>query len=643
MIDNARLEQLRITIEDLTNHKDAMHLQKNMPTVSETFARLRELLEENPSNVQLWDQATQLSKTVAGALVTETARASLGESNGIAHVSRLLELTNEDTFRIQAFRVLGNACIDFDDNRKRVLDAGAVSMAIPCLKEEQNPELTKFACGFCLNSSMDYDPIQKAIGYHGELMTVTLAARTLENLVREDSVRDAFTSYSGSIERLLDLISYEWRVDQLDNLDLLGSLTDIMIQAVAEDATVQTTVVESRNFSMLLDFVEHAQLPDEDNSDEEEQKKFEEIMTTVTKCVVCAVSSDNKMNELYKDKALLNRFIGWAKSESEVMAQTGVYAIANIARSDEICIDLVKQYHLDEVLLKAFNLTDKATFRYAVLGCLKHLCLPKENKPVIGSHGAIEVVAPLLETNNDMLKRNQFLAIGIIKLLCMNNYDNSEKVIMGQLSSESHKTPLELILACLDRFDDAAAKSEATRVLTNLIKSIWFHPDDASKPLRQNLSRPEVIQPIVEMTRSSNFPVLKNDGIIALTSVFAGWQSDRDAVAEVLSVIIAEPPTSASSENNENGEEQSNPETRSFIEVITGMLDSSSGTPPQMQWNVCVLLENVVQAARGVLRLDVLAKIKSVAYSPLQQITENHTPAEHSAKSTLALLDEELQ
>lgn len=43
-----------------------------------------------------------------------------------------------------------------DDNRKRVHDAGVVDMVIPFLQEHQHPELTKVACGFCLNSSVDY-------------------------------------------------------------------------------------------------------------------------------------------------------------------------------------------------------------------------------------------------------------------------------------------------------------------------------------------------------------------------------------------------------------------------------------------------------------------------------------------------------
>jgi hypothetical protein len=45
---------------------------------------------------------------------------------------------------------------------------------------------------------------------------------------------------------------------------------------------------------------------------------------------------------------------------------------------------------------------------------------------------------------------------------------NSEKIVSGGSDST-----LSLIMAFLKRVDDVAAKSEATRILTNLVKSIW--------------------------------------------------------------------------------------------------------------------------------------------------------------------------
>ncbi|KAI7882556.1 ARM repeat-containing protein [Lichtheimia hyalospora FSU 10163] len=663
MADTSLVDKLTQTIESLIISDN---LQGNMSSVSEAFGHLVETIEQSKDNGVLWEQATRLAQVVAGTLVTESTRASFGEAGGISHVTRLLQLAENDTFKVQALRVLGNACIDYDDNRKRVHDAGVVDMVIPFLQEDQNPELTKVTCGFCLNSSVDYEPIQKAIGSsdgieylskllkparldHGELVTVLLAARALDNLMHEDSARLKFVSCNDAIERLLDLIKYEWQVDQFSNLDLLGSLVDTLLQGVAEDETAQNAVVDSGNFVMLLDFVEHAELPDEEENDEEEKKQFEEIMTTVTKCVVCAISSDSKMNELYKNDQLLGRFIGWARSKSEVLAQTGVYALGNLARSDEICIDLVKRHHLHQALLEAFNLTDKATFRYAILGCLKHLCLAKENRSIIGEANIISTITPLLETTNDMLKRNQFLTIGIIKLLCANEYTNSKEVISGSVTGDETKTPLELVLACLERFDDVAAKSEATRILTNLIKSVWLHQgNEASASLRKKLLDQRVVQPIVEMTRASNFPILKNDGVIALSSMLAAWKmEDAQDIINVLSFITADAPPLPDvqpSDEEQEQEQQAKPETRSFLEVITDMVTTNGGSnsrpiPPEMQWNVCVLLEKIVEAAKGVEYQATIDKIKMNSFTTLEQAAQRTDMVGPAAQKVVATLN----
>lgn len=92
-----------------------------------------------------------------------------------------------------------------------------------------------------------------------------------------------------------------------------------------------------------------------------------------------------------------------------------------IAYLDEHCIELVEKYKLSKHLLDLFQHTENATFQYAILGCLKHLCLPKANKPLIGNENCIQIVSSTLDQSKDMLKRNQFLSIGIIKLLCTGN------------------------------------------------------------------------------------------------------------------------------------------------------------------------------------------------------------------------------
>ena len=63
-----------------------------------------------------------------------------------------------------------------------------------------------------------------------------------------------------------------------------------------------------------------------------------------------------------------------------------------------------------------------------------------------------------------------------------------------------------------------------------------FHPDtEASLSFRQKLLKnTSIIQAISEMTRTSKFPVLKNDGIVALSLIFADSQSEigKETISE---------------------------------------------------------------------------------------------------------------
>lgn len=83
--------------------------------------------------------------------------------------------------------------------------------------------------------------------------------------------------------------------------------------------------------------------------------------------------------------------------------------------------------------------------------------------------------------------------------------------------------------------------------------------------------------------------------------------TDIHPLATVLSSISADAPPLPDVQPNDEEQEQeqqAKPETRSFLEVITSMMTTNDGNnsrpiPPEMQWNVCVLLEKIVEAAKG--------------------------------------------
>ena len=100
------------------------------------------------------------------------------------------------------------------------------------------------------------------------------------------------------------------------------------------------------------------------------------------------------------------------------------------------------------------------------------------------------------------------------------------------LPGSNSSTPgLDQLLALIKRSDSVAVKSEGTRVLVNVIKSIWSTASSsASENPQQNvdeqkrqdamekLRTPECTEAIANLvTRSGKFPLLVNEGIVALS------------------------------------------------------------------------------------------------------------------------------
>ncbi|KAI8361761.1 armadillo-type protein [Blakeslea trispora] len=541
---------------------------------------------------QDWKSATTSCKTLADALRTPSLRTPLGEVGLVKSLSILLENAsgNQPDFQIQALRVLGNLCFDHESNRRHVKEANIVTTVASYLISDR-VDLIRTVCGFYLNSSMEYAPIQIEIAESGAAKslvglikpdveddgTITMAIKVIDNLVSEEIARKHISDPS-TVRTYMTMIKHLYSsgeyVDELNNLE---NLADTLLQLIMDDDNLENEIIDMGALDTLLDFLENAKL---DVDEKEDEDKLEDIRKTISKITICATSTDSKMDTLYNNQQLLSKFLTMAKSESEAVHQCAVYILGNLARTDQHCIELVEKYNLSKLLLDLFKKTENATFQYAILGCLKHLCLPASNKAVIEDDDCISIVSPMLNESKDMLKRNQFLTIGIIKLLCAGNFENCKRVVEGD--------SLSLVTLFIKRVDDVAAKSEATRILTNLVKTVWVQKDNAA--LKAKMMDAHIVDPVMELVRTSTFPILKNDGVMALILIF----SDVD----VKSVWEQEPTVNLAINPTEDGS-QEKPELRTFLQVLVDdVCLENSEVPVQIKCNMCLLLVKMVEAAR---------------------------------------------
>ncbi|KAK8853333.1 hypothetical protein IAR55_004037 [Kwoniella newhampshirensis] len=235
----------------------------------------------------------------------------------------------------------------------------------------------------------------------------------------------------------------------------------------------------------VLDFVEHAFVPtewarvhDDDESDEEElfyhDKALGKSKAAIIKGVVNLAS---ETPETKSTASFWNRMRGWLEQDTSIRDD-----LVNCA------------------ILSFGNSIQNATTQHSLIGLLKNLSIPPENKLVLGRSGVMETVVGIgvWSAERDALGSIQGGAIGLVKNLCKNN----------QIFISGYKDPL---LALLERTKDPALRSEGTRIFVNAIKSL-------SATSLTGFADERIIKLLVTMLRDgSQHIILQNEAIIALT------------------------------------------------------------------------------------------------------------------------------
>ena len=192
---------------------------------------------------------------------------------------------------------------------------------------------------------------------------------------------------------------------------------------------------------------------------------------------------------------------------------------------------------------------------HGLTGLLKNLSIPGANKQLLCDSEVIEPCFLLLRQEMDMVVPLQTAAVGLIKHLCAGNVSSALKVVLplrqigaGATSSppsslvvtisgqeETTTTPLDTIVQLAGRTNDVRLKCEATRLLGNVIRSLYSSRSAMSPVTPSALGGLEMglakgrargilerhqgtVDALAEMLRTGEkYPVLVNEAIVALT------------------------------------------------------------------------------------------------------------------------------
>lgn len=180
--------------------------------------------------------------------------------------------------------------------------------------------------------------------------------------------------------------------------------------------------------------------------------------------------------------------------------------------------------------------------KHGVIGLLKHLAQSAHNRVPLGQAGVITKLAQsqVWAEAVDMAELVQVSAIGISKHLCSSNgtyislrclkaaplilrgaVENVFHLTLPMNDEDQSPTALDQILALTRRSDSIAVKSEGTRVIVNAIKSVWSSDTAVGEKRRKAmlaLLTPQCASALAQLLgRSKKYPVLVNEGVVALT------------------------------------------------------------------------------------------------------------------------------
>ncbi|KAG7452560.1 uncharacterized protein BT62DRAFT_983578 [Guyanagaster necrorhizus] len=453
----------------------------------------------------------------------------------------------------------------------------------------------------------------------------------------------------------------------------------------------------------ILDFIEHGGYPASwrtsvvttDGERNRMEKAFDICKAALVKAVVEVAGEDSKDELLWTDSdpaqpggEFVSRMVGWIKRYVTFMNMAGKNAsdpprddlvicaslsLGNLARREKHAkVLLSPPYTLALVLASSHLLspTIDIKLKHGIIGLLKHMAQSSLSPDVhisLCEAGIVQSVSRSGvwdEKTDKMGEIVQLSAIGVVKHMCGANVESTFALVLPSPEPTGMSTGLSQIVSLLKRSETVSVKSEGTRVLVNVIKSLWSVDvpgahnsidDDATR--QKQRKRQTAIQSVLTLectsalaslvAHSAKYPLLVNEGVVAL-SLLSTQKAGRPLVLTALLAPLelpspppTEPPSASTSSNSDvSSPTLTTPSTRgqlptprSAAEMLVAVLrnlDNPVNFPVEVRINVCSLLWQVGRHKSG----EDIPKLQEVVKPVLEQVIED-LPTPQGKEATL--------
>ncbi|TEB35889.1 hypothetical protein FA13DRAFT_1752625 [Coprinellus micaceus] len=300
--------------------------------------------------------------------------------------------------------------------------------------------------------------------------------------------------------------------------------------------------------------------------------------------------------------------------------------------------------------------------KHGILGLLKHIAQSANLSPIIPKALAENHVVERIneseiwdEGADQMAIILQLNAIGVVKHLCNADLEHALATALPPPGADSnYKTALQKIMALVSRSDSVPIKSEGTRVLVNVIRTVLMRrtvsvkSDDPEFHLRQGKEKQRAVEAILTtanvnalalfLARSGKFPILINEGIVGF-NLLVTQKAGADLVLENILAPTPESIIADASSLSPIGSEASSPTlvnpsqkkplvASNALEMIASALhnvDNPAVYPIEIRANICTFL---IQLSRNASHGPNLTRVQEKTRPILQKIREENKEEE---------------
>uniref|UniRef100_A0A8C7LT58 Rap1 GTPase-GDP dissociation stimulator 1 n=1 Tax=Oncorhynchus mykiss TaxID=8022 RepID=A0A8C7LT58_ONCMY len=518
----------------------------------------------------------KVANIIAEVAKNEFMRSPCVEAGLIPPLVQLLHSKDQEVL-LQTGRALGNICYDSHEGRSAVDQAGGAQIVaghIKSLSQNTDPDngklLTVF-CGMLMNYSNENDSLQaqlinmgviptlvKLLGLHSDNTALTeMCLIAFGNLAELESSKEQFAS-TNIAEELVRLFQKQAEHEKKEMIfEVLAPL--------AENDVIKLQLVEAGLVECLLDVVTHT-VNGERDEDVAQLKTASDLM-------VLLLLGDESMQKLFDagKGSVFERVLSWVPSHNHQLQLAGALAIANFARNDGNCIQMVES----GIVQKLLELLDRhveegnVTVQHAALSALRNLAIPVVNKAKMLSAGVSDTVLKFLPSEMPPV---QFKLLGTLRMLIDTQADAAD-----QLGTNSKL--VERLVEWCEAKDHAGVMGESNRLLSALIRH------SKSKDVVKTVIQGAGVKHLVVMAMSEHM-IMQNEALVAL-----GLIAGLDLVGAEKDFVGA-----------------------GLVQVLHKLL-SDERTAPEIKYNsmilICLNVLPLHKEVQGLAFIDVVSKLRS--------------------------------